>query len=282
MLGLFGVLEGLYVDDYDKFLAKIDRFSYLGAAGMHAVVDFDRTLTVRRPGFDDEVTTWHILNEHLPEGAQEQYRQYFKKYRTLELSGDLTAEHAIEWWTAILDLFIENSISLAEVERSFLDKASIRHGTQDFFAELGENDIPSTILSAGIRNVIDLWAEKYNISPTLTISTELELDSADMVVGWDRSTLVHVLNKHEADHPQLTKTRSDRPNTLVVGDSINDSTMAVGDTNVLRVRLLDRRDDDPGFGTEIERTFSNFDAVITNGSMQPLTDLVRGIIDPAR
>lgn len=272
--------EGLHVLDQTAFMVKLEHFARLGATGLHALLDFDRTLTVKRPGSSDEVTTWHILNEHLPVQAQAEYQQYFDKYRALEVSGKMTTAHAVEWWSSILDLFVANGVSLAEVERTFFEKASIREYVTEFFADLNKHNIPSTILSAGIKNIIDLWVKKYNIKASLVLSTELEIDNTGVVVGWDKSTLVHVLNKHEADHFELAQIRENRPNTLLIGDGIDDATMAVGKANILRVRILDRRDDDPDLEIEKARTFESFDALITNGSMQPLCDLVDVMTGP--
>lgn len=274
--------EGILVADPDSFLEKMGRFTQLGATGLHAVLDFDRTLTVKRPGSSDEVTTWHIMNEHMPAEAQAQYRAYFEKYRALELAGEMDTGHAVEWWSAILDLFVRNEVSLNDVERTFLERASIRPGANELFELFNEYKIPSTILSAGIRDVIDIWTAKFEINPTLSLSTQLEVDHAGIVVGWDRSSLVHVLNKHETGHPELTEIRSSRPNTLVIGDSMDDAAMASGETDVLRVRILDRREDDPDIETDKMRSFERFDALITNGSMVPLSRLVRLITDPSQ
>ena len=276
------VPEGLIVADISKFTNKINSFRTLGANNLHAILDFDRTLTVKRPGSNDEVTTWHIMNEHLPAAAQAQYQQYFTKYRALEVAGKMTNEHAVEWWTAILDLFVDNHISLTAVERTFLEKASIRPATNELYDLLNSYKIPSTILSAGIRDIIDIWSARYGIHPTLTLSTKFEVDSNGIVVGWDKTSLVHVLNKHETGHPELTTIKSARPNTLVIVDSLDDAAMATGDDTVIRVRILDRRSDDPELATEMARTFELFDALITTGSMEPLCALVDGIARPTK
>ncbi len=48
--------EGLVVGDLAIFQKKIAEFIKVGANGLHVVFDFDRTLTVKNPGSDDEVT----------------------------------------------------------------------------------------------------------------------------------------------------------------------------------------------------------------------------------
>jgi HAD superfamily phosphoserine phosphatase-like hydrolase len=272
--------EELVVDDLPAFTAKVADFRQAGSAGMHVIFDFDRTLTVKRPGSDDEVTTWHILQEHLPEPGRRQYQKLFKKYRALEQSGDMTSQDAITWWSSILDLFVEHSIDLSVVEDDFLNRASIRPGAADLFKLCADNGIPAVILSAGIREVIDIWCRKYNIQPSLVISTALVLDDNNKVIGWQKETLVHVLNKSEANHPELLDIRSRRPHTLVVGDGLDDAAMASGEQGIMRIRVLDPRADELDSTAEQRKTLERFDALIRSGSLQPLHELLTQTVAP--
>ena len=274
----FVVPEGLIVADASALAAKVAGFAHAGAAGIHAVFDFDRTLTVKKPGSQDEVTTWHILQAHLPEEGRLKYQKLFEKYRTLELSGDMTQQDAVDWWSAILDLFVEHRIDLAEVEEDFLDKASIRPGTLELFKLFADNNIPTIILSAGIREVIDIWCRKYNIKPSLVISTALVLDENNRIIGWGQDTLVHILNKSEATHAELLNIQSRRPKAFLVGDSLDDAAMASGKQDIIRTRILDPRADEIVSVSEEQKTLEKFDALIKSGSLQPLHELVEGII----
>jgi HAD superfamily hydrolase (TIGR01544 family) len=270
--------EGLIVADSTNLEYKIAEFARTGAAGMHAVFDFDRTLTVKKPGTEDEVTTWHILREHLPDDGQAEYQKLFEKYRALEIRGNMTQQGAVEWWSSILNLFVEHRIDLGAVEETFLDRASIRTGTTELFKLLADNNIPTIILSAGIREVIDIWCRKYSIQPTLVISTALTLDDENKISGWQGNTLVHALNKSESTHPELLAIRAKRPKALLVGDSLDDASMAAGERDVLRVRILDPRTDEAATEQEERKTFEKFDALIKSGSLHPLEKLVEFVI----
>src|SRR6266403_1994902 len=90
------VPQGLVIGDPSALEAKIADFVRAGANGMHVIFDFDRTLTVKKPGSDDEVTTWHILGEHLPLEGKLEYKSLFQKYRGVELRGELTTQTAID------------------------------------------------------------------------------------------------------------------------------------------------------------------------------------------
>jgi len=270
--------DELIVANSTNFEEKLAEFAAVGAAGLHAIFDFDRTLTVKKPGSQDEVTTWHILREHLPEGGQVEYQKLFEKYRALEISGEMSQDDAVEWWSSILNLFVEYEIDLSAVEETFLDRASIRPGTAELFQLFADSGIPTIILSAGIREVIDIWCRKYGIKPSLVLSTALTLDSENKISGWQRDTLIHVLNKSESTHPELSAIRARRPKALLVGDSLDDASMAAGEKDVIRVRILDPRADETATEQEERKTFEKFDALIRTGSLRPLEKLVEIII----
>jgi HAD superfamily hydrolase (TIGR01544 family) len=266
--------EGLIVADPVNFKEKLADFVVAGAAGVHAVFDFDRTLTVKRPGSQDEVTTWHILRGHLPEDGQAEYQELFEKYRALEISGEMSQSDAVEWWSSTLNLFVEHEIDLSAVEETFLDRASIRPGTAELFQLFADSGIPTVILSAGIREIIDIWCRKYDIKPSLVLSTALTLDGENKISGWQENTLVHVLNKSESTHPELSAIRARRPKALLVGDSLDDASMAAGKKDVVRIRILDPRVDEATTEQEERKTFEKFDALIRTGSLRPLEELV--------
>lgn len=273
--GLSNIPKGFTYKDASGLLQKLQRFSG-NSDKIHIVADFDRTLTQRRAGTNEDITSWHILRDHLPKEAQDECRRLFEVARPKELDGTMTEQDAVEWWSAILDIYCEYRLDMNAVERDFLHRASMRTGSKELFDLCKSHYIPTVILSAGVKDVIDLWANKYEISPSLTLSTELVLDESRHLSGWKRETLVHLLNKSEIDHPELNRIRAERPLSIIFGDSINDSDMAIGEEDVLRVRLYDPR---PGETLDIEaeraKTFERFDLMIENGSLEPLAELLR-------
>lgn len=272
------VPQGLVVGDPSVLEAKMADFTASGADNMHVVLDFDRTLTVKRPGSQDEVTTWQILREHLPEDGQLQYQMLFDKYRTLELPGHMTQKDAVEWFSSVLNLFVKHKVDFAAVEADFLDRVQPRPGTLELFRLCADNGISTIILSGGIREIIDVWCQKYGIEPSLIISTSLVLDSVNKVIDWKKDTLIHTLNKSEVSHPELAIIRTNRPKVFLIGDSLDDDTMAAGNQDVIRTRILDRREDEVSNALDEQKTFDRFDAIIKLGSLHPLCDLIDTVI----
>lgn len=270
-------IPGLEVFDPIGFEAKMRRFGAAGLEGMHTVFDFDLTLTA--PTADSRpISSWRMLENHLPPDAKAHCEDLFDHYYPLEKNGTMTLEDAETWWNAALVTMRDSRVDLVKVEAHFLEQDSIRHGSRELFDFMKQQDVPSIILSAGIKNVIDLWCAAYNISPTAVISTEFMTDENGRMTGWDESTVVHVMNKGESSHPELGRLRSERPNVIAVGDSIHDADMAEGDDNVIRIRIVDTSPTDTYVGEELRsKTAERFDALIEDGDMLPVLALARRI-----
>jgi HAD superfamily phosphoserine phosphatase-like hydrolase len=276
------VPEGLITANDEAFMRKVGEYAAAGAAKLHVIFDFDRTLTVRKSEvYDDDVTSWHILRSHLPENSKEldgqrRYDTLFAEYRAKEIAETLTEQDAVTWWSSILDLFVEYEVNMNEVEDDFVERASVRPGTVELFNLCNELEIPTVILSAGMRDVINVWSRAYGVDPTVVLSTALITDKQGRITGWDKDTLVHVMNKHEAGHAEIAAIKTNRPNVLVVGDSLGDADMV--DDEALRIRIYDPRADELDDLDRVKsRTFDKFDALILKGDFMPLVRLVETI-----
>ncbi len=191
----------------------------------------------------------------------------------------MTDADAASWWSQILDLYVEYRLNIRDVEREFLDKATIRPGAKELFDLCAQRNVPIVILSAGIKDVIEIWARTYQVQPTIIHSTSLDIGSDGLIRGWDKDSLVHVLNKKEkgGGHDGIADIRRQRPMTLLVGDSLGDAAMAEGDEAVFRVLVHDPRPDENQTDLQ-ERALRQFDAVIETGNMRAVQELVETIV----
>ena len=272
------VLGGFACRDREKVSQKLRYFAEQGVGKLHMVFDFDRTLTTKATEDGPDVTTWQILKGHLPVLAQREYDKLYQKYRALEIANQLDLEGALTWWRETLRLFKDNKVNLGEVEKDFLSKATARPGTHDLFQQSEEAGIPVVILSAGIKDVIDLWCRKNGISPAVVLSTKLELDEAGVITGWNEDGLIHALNKNEKGHGELSRLRAERPLTILVGDSMDDASAVEGEENVLRVRIRNPRKDELSDAESFRReTFTKFDLLIESGDFSPLAQCLEYI-----
>ena len=152
----------------------------------------------------------------------------------------------------------------------------IRPGVKELFNICSKKNIPTIIISAGVRDVIEAWCQRFEIKPSIILSTNLFFDSDGIISGWDKKTLIHILNKKEKGHQEIKKIRKLRPNTILIGDSIKDESMVSGVKNVLRIMVDDPRKDDLHRNEMFyDNTFKKFDLIIKNKSLYPVVDIIK-------
>ncbi len=271
------LVSGLEVFNKSRFNDKLRDFGAAGLSSVHFVLDFDYTLTTLFTADGDRASSsWGVLERHLPPAAQKECQDMHDYYVVKERAGTLTIDEAETWWAKALAVQRDNQVNLMEVEANFMYQANIRPGTHELFDELNTHAIPSIILSAGIKNVIDIWCAAYKISPSLVVSTELTTDKKGRMTGWNTNSVIHALNKDEADHPEMSQLKEGRPYTILLGDSIHDAQMAAGDDTVIRIRIVDTQPD-----TDMVEvagiTSQAFDAMITNTDLLPVVALLQRI-----
>lgn len=271
------ILKHFRVQDKKKVLRKLNKFMDEGKDKLHLLVDFDRTLTVGRDKTGKDIASWEILASHLPlEGLAKQHKLY-EKYRPLELSGKMTHEDAISWANQVLSIFVENEIGLTEIEKDFRQKSDIRPYSKELLNFSEKLGIPTVIISAGIREIINIWSKTFQVSPALVLATGLITDKNGTIIDWDKN-IVHVKNKKEQEHQELAKIKKQRPNIILIGDAIEDADMAEGDENVLRIRIFNPREDEEADLEEFAKaTFEKYDLMIENGTLEPVLKILEMI-----
>lgn len=261
--------------DSSALYQKIERFNSAGCAAVHLVLDFDRTLTIAADPFT-EATSWQVMERQMPLDGKNEYAALFEKYRRFELDGTLTAPLAEEWWDRSLSLLTKYSVNLNVVESDFLQSVGLREGAAELFNIANNRGVPSIVLSAGVKDVIDILLAQSGVSPFLVISTELTTNENGVVTGWLPSTVVHVLNKSEVRHFELDRTRRERPLSIIVGDSLDDANMAAGEEDVLRIRIVDPRPDED-VGLTLSKTFDKFDLAVLTGDLNGVSQLIQDL-----
>lgn len=151
-----------------------------------------------------------------------------------------------------------------------------RDGMKDLFMLCKKKDVPISILSAGIKNIIDHFCTVHQLHPAHTISTELLLDENNIITGWKPGSMIHVLNKNEKSHTTLSYLTESRPHIILLGDTLDDAYMASGTDTVLRVLIDDPRDDDMKHDDPIyqQKAKERFDILIPDGSLEPIVSLI--------
>jgi len=259
-----------------RSLEKMEKFWKEGREKIHIITDFDLTLTPRdsRPGQDS--STWGILENYLPEAAIEKIKKLYEKYRPLEVQGEMTVADAVDWYEGALEIYKRSGIKWADIVHDVEEKMSIRPYVKDFFNACEEKEIPTIIISAGVKDVIEIWCRKFGIIPAVLLSTDLLFNSEGRIRGWEKDSLIHIFNKKEKGHKEISGVRQSRPNIILIGDTLYDAAMADGDDNVLRVIIDDPRKDDASRSQSFyDNVFQKFDLMIKDKSFFPLVKMIR-------
>ncbi|MCU0652768.1 MAG: HAD-IB family phosphatase [Candidatus Pacebacteria bacterium] len=273
---IYGLTADFVCPDREKAKAKLERILGGGTSGIHFITDFDRTMT---PFFDNRgqlVSTWDLFTRKMPADMRAEDNRLYGIYRPLEVAGKLTPEDALKWWAANLDLFEKSRLKWIDLVREIENDIPVRPGTKEVFAPCGSEGIPTAIVSAGTRDVIEVWCHKFDIHPNHILSTKLNFDERGYISGWDRGSLVHIRNKGEVGKTYLESMSKERPYAVLLGDSLDDAAIVDDGENALRIYVDDRQEKKAKGDDFYDRLFDNFDLALQNGSLAPVVDLLRG------
>lgn len=275
----YNVLAGFQFEDEERLRRKIITLADSGHQGLHIVSDFDMTLTAgKMPG--QNVGTWDVLDELLPPEGVEKHRQIYQSFRPIEIAGELTEDIAIEKWAETLDLMIEYGMNLKDIDDAFLSVAMLRDGVKELFSICEDFEIPTVVLSSGVKNVIECIVDRYDVRPDFIFSNQMIVDEWGQFISWDKQNLIHIMNKKERGHQELARLRDSRPHVILLGDVIDDIRMVDG-PDVLRIRVIDPRKGENHHREDILRdSFAAGYDLVVDHSLQPAAQLVAWLSAP--
>lgn len=266
------VLKGFVVADSLSVSDKLSDFLKDGPEKLHLAADFDRTMTESKTIDNLNISTWELLSRYLSPEAKTKYQELYEIYRPKEALGEMTIEDAIIWWESTLVLYRDSRVGLDQIENEIITNMPARADAQRLFKICVQKRIPTIIISAGLADIIDLWCQKMEIIPTVVVSTRLTFTAERIISGWEKGSLVHVLNKKEQGHDEITKIRRTRPNTILIGDSVHDADMVEGKNDVIRILVNDPRNDDQDYRKDLIVP-QGFDLMTKKSSLKPIADL---------
>ncbi len=271
------ILKNFVCENKERTKAKIKRFQEAGKSKVCLVTDFDRTIT---PFFDNRgqlVSTWDLFTRKMPPEIRAEDNRLYDIYRPLEVAGKLTPEDAFKWWAANLDLFEKSRLKWIELVREIEEEIPARPGAGELFGVCEKEAIPTAIVSAGVRDVIGVWCQKFGIRPDAILSTKLYFDGDGYICGWNRDSLVHILNKNGAGRFYLGNVRKSHPHAILLGDSLDDAAAADGDDDTLRIYVDDRQEKKAKGHDFYDKMFKRFDLAVQSGSLMPVVDIIESL-----
>lgn len=259
-------------DQATGIMNKATLFSVAGPNMLHAVVDWDQTLT------DDTLDTFSVAHELLSDEGKQEVDAISDKYWPLEKEGVITPPQAIDWWKKDVAVWAKEGLKRDEIVEHALGRLSLRDGAKETLDLLKSFGVPVVILSAGVKDVIQAVADKYQLDAKI-VGNELATDESGVVTGF-KGEIIHGLNKREYGHDSLEQLRVERPFAVLVGNSLSDPKMVGGQNSVLRVRvgLPQQASKEEAMRYQVDAYQHGYDLVAKNGNLRPIRDLSRVIL----
>jgi cytosolic 5'-nucleotidase 3 len=268
---------------------KISRMTEDGPAKLQIVSDFDFTLTkFLRKSYGRSFSCHKVLEEcgFLSEDYHKQAKKLQLKYYPLEIDPSLDEGSRVKFmveWVSQAHTLLEKTVLTDKIlydacEKALkLDNISLRSGVSSLFSTADTNGIPITIFSAGLANILEhvLKVELGGSLPSNVVvaSNRILFENCGGRISGFTLPVFHVFNKRSSSlSPDLLKSMNQRPNILLLGDSMGDLNMSVGlnHSQLLKIGFLNDRQD------RLAEYLENFDIVILG---DPGVELVEGILD---
>lgn len=286
------------ISDIDKLSKKIDRFKKDGVNNLKVVTDFDMTITKCHvpAGFGHSSHAMFECYSKFPAEFREKQKILLKKYMPIERDFTLSHEErlkaVIEWWNlshgAIIDLNI-NKNDLPDIidEGYSTGRYVIRPGVKEFLNHCFSENIPVTIMSAGLQTIIEYMMVREGYPQVQNDHSKLSLVANNLIfddnTGFltDFGPLVHPFSKKDALEAYLhtDPSRKNRLNSICMGDMLHDAKVMHGiDSNGEEI-LIGFLNNLQASEQEVQVYLENFDIVVMkDGSMDVAEKLVKYVI----
>lgn len=228
----------------------LERINNWNDNSIYVLTDFDRTITV-----GNSESSWSILSKSnmVPKEYVQERQTFYDYYRPYEINEKIDYETKnklmTEWWNKHIGLFVKYQLSEEVINTAAknLRVMSFREGAKEFLENMKERNIPVIIISAGIGNFIEQFLIKNNCNfdNIYIVSNFLKFENG--IASGVSDNVIHSLNKNEVSLPdEIKKLIQNRPNIILLGDSISDIRMAREDArkDALKIGFLDENVDD--------------------------------------
>ncbi|MFZ3073536.1 MAG: hypothetical protein WA093_00165 [Minisyncoccales bacterium] len=234
-------MRDIIIQNQEKFDVKLQAILIGGIDKFHVRMDFDGTVT--KAVVDGKVvpSLISVLRDEDFLGADYSQKAHalYDKYRPIEIDPNISNEDKKmamrEWWKAHFDLLIEKGFSKRHIERALGSaRIQLRGGFKEFAAMLAKNNVPLVVMSCSgmgadmIKMVLDKNDILFDNIHIVTNQYEWNDQGLAVVV---KEPIIHVLNKDEESIkriPHVYEAIKNRPNALLLTDSVADITMASG------------------------------------------------------
>ena len=229
-----------------------------GKNRLQVVSDFDRTISLHSyngqpcPTSNAVLEMSRFVNPEIREKFQKLRDYYLPIEHNTSLSKSEKLPYMIEWWEKSLALTVETQLernSLTEIVSHSVKK--LKDGCKWFFYTLERYDVPLLIFSAGLGDIIQEWVihECGSFKNMKIVSNFMKFDEKSNKICGFQGSIIHIFNKNEGvllctEYEKLIK---NRPNVILLGDSLGDVDMAAGFpslNNILKIGFLNDKENE--------------------------------------
>jgi len=237
-----------------KRLAKlVAAFKRGGAAKIHVLADFDRTLTKAFVNGEKTPSLISVLRrENLltPEYSAKAFALYHK-YGPLEHDPRLSLKEKKrlmrQWWLTHFKLLIKTGLNKKDIAKAVnSENMRFRGGAPRFFKFLYGHKIPLVILSAGglgQESILMFLKKRAKLYGNIQIiSNSFIWDKNGRAIGFNEP-IIHTANKDETEiknFPAVMKKIKNKTNVILLGDLTEDLNMITGFNydNLIKIGFL--------------------------------------------
>lgn len=268
---------------------KIAAITPDGIRSVHILSDFDRTLTKPFVGGHRVPSLISLLRDgkHLSREYAQAAHTLFAKYHPIEMDlsvpPDKKRQAMQEWWGKHFNLLIKSGLQKSDLDDIAQNPLlELRDGAQDLLKRCAQLTLPVVIMSASGTGgyAISQYLKNNGVlfENMHIIANEYEWDASGRAIGF-KKPIIHNMNKDETlvqDFPDAFAAVKDRPNVILLGDSIEDLHMASGFAakTILSFGFADTQD------ANILHTYEqHFDSVLDHrASCEQITSAISRIV----
>ncbi|KAJ3311397.1 hypothetical protein HDU93_005128 [Gonapodya sp. JEL0774] len=191
--------------------------------------------TLRGDGMERNVSSHGVVmrSRNFPSEFKSRTDALYRLYYPIETSHTLTraqkVPHMVEWWTKAHELIVQLGCTRQDVVQMVQDTpVRFREDARTVLTTCETKGVPVLVFSAGVADVIEeILRQNSLLLPNMSVVANHMIWSEENVCVGFKDPLVHVFSKSELSLPN-SHTLSDRPNVLLLGDSLGDLEMSSG------------------------------------------------------
>ena len=304
ILAFLAFLKGhaIHIRDPSELVEKLKEIAECGSRHFQVVSDFDRTLSpqwLRDPcsktgalvscqSSHGVIETSPLVSPGYVKHTHELAEYYMPLEHSLVLSREEKTKVCEEWYHKAHTCMLEEkltSVSLDKIVEGCWSsmKIHLRSNCHTFLELTSDMEIPVTVLSAGLADVIErILKMETKVIPDniMVVGNRMTFDESGNHTGFSEP-VIHTLNKRHALTEALAgnSERAMRKNALVMGDLIGDVDFVHSVPHLSQYIAIGYLADAPNHEERIKEYLKHFDIVITGGSasMDVAIELLRAL-----